>query len=227
MDLREMYDIPENLTLEKVLELFYANDKRAAESKAEYDRKREEEKAEHDRKQAEWEQKQAEWDRKWAKTMEAWEKADRRIDAENKKLGGIENTFGEIVEHLVAPGIEERFRELGLEFELVGRDICLNEGKRCLAEIDLLLFNGESIMAVEVKSKPHLKDIPKHEERLAKLRGYYDRHGDRRRILGAMAGAVFGKEEREAALDAGLFVIVQSGDTMRMDIPEGFKPKAW
>jgi len=26
---------------------------------------------------------------------------------------------------------------------------------------------------------------------------------------------------------AGLFVIVQSGDTMRMEVPEGFKPRVW
>jgi hypothetical protein len=30
-----------------------------------------------------------------------------------------------------------------------------------------------------------------------------------------------------AALEAGLYVIVQSGDTMKLKIPEGFQPREW
>jgi len=198
---------------------------------AEADKKRELEKAEYEHKQAEADKKRelekAEFDKKWAETMAAWEKADRRIEAGNKKLGALENTFGEIVEHLVSPGIEERFRELGLDFELQAKNLRLKEGRNYLAEIDLLLENGENIMAVEVKSKPHVNDMERHAERLARLRNYYGKLGDRRRILGAIAGAVFGIEEKQAALEAGFYVIVQSGDTMQMDIPEGFEPKVW
>jgi len=69
--------------------------------------------------------------------------------------------------------------------------------------------------------------VGKHKERLEKIRSAHDKCGDRRRILGAMAGAVFSPGQREAALEAGFFVIVQSGDTMRMDLPEGFVPKEW
>jgi len=46
---------------------------------------------------------------------------------------------------------------------------------------------------------------------------------DRRRII----GAVFGPNQREADLNAGFFVLAQTGGTMRVDIPEGFKPKEW
>jgi len=71
------------------------------------------------------------------------------------------------------------------------------------------------------------KDVGKHKDRLEKIRVAHDKCGDSRRILGAMAGAVFGPGQREAALDAGFLVIVQSGDTMRLELPEGFKPKEW
>ncbi|MCL2191507.1 MAG: hypothetical protein FWB79_05925, partial [Treponema sp.] len=67
----------------------------------------------------------------------------------------------------------------------------------------------------------------KHKERLEKIRSAHDKCGDRRRILGAMAGAVFGPRQREAAQEAGFFVVAQSGDTMRMDLPEGFVPREW
>ena len=32
---------------------------------------------------------------------------------------------------------------------------------------------------------------------------------------------------KQAVLEAGFYVIEQSGDTMRIDIPEGFVPKEW
>jgi hypothetical protein len=32
---------------------------------------------------------------------------------------------------------------------------------------------------------------------------------------------------KTATLKAGLYVIIQTGDTVKIDIPEGFKPKAW
>jgi len=194
-------------------ELFRENEKKAAESRAEWDRR-----------QAELDRKRAEQDRKWA---EMTERSDLSMHRLKEEVGRVTNSLGEIVEHLVAPGIEDRFREIGLDFQLVSRGLRIKEGKRWLAEIDLLLLNDRSIMAVEVKSKPHLNDIPKHAERLAKLREYHDRQNDRRQILGAIAGAAFGEEERQAAIDAGFFVIVQSGDTMKMDVPEGFRPKAW
>jgi hypothetical protein len=32
---------------------------------------------------------------------------------------------------------------------------------------------------------------------------------------------------RTAALKAGLYVITQTGDTVKIDVPEDFKPKEW
>jgi hypothetical protein len=40
-------------------------------------------------------------------------------------------------------------------------------------------------------------------------------------------GLTFEKEVKQAALEAGLYVLEQSGDTMKMDIPGGFIPKEW
>jgi predicted GTPase len=46
-------------------------------------------------------------------------------------------------------------------------------------------------------------------------------------ILGAIAGAVFEDNVKDAARDAGFYVIEQSGDTMKIEIPEGWKPAAY
>jgi len=38
---------------------------------------------------------------------------------------------------------------------------------------------------------------------------------------------VFGESEKAAAHKAGFYAIVQTGDTMQVEAPEGFKPQVW
>jgi hypothetical protein len=35
------------------------------------------------------------------------------------------------------------------------------------------------------------------------------------------------KDARDYAVKSGFYVIEQSGDTLKIDMPKGFKPKAW
>jgi len=220
-----IYKAPEGFTVEQFWEMFYAKIAEHEERNKEYERKRAEEKAEYERKR---EAERAEFDRKWAKTMENWERADRRIEEAHRQLGGISNTFGEVIEHLVIPGIEERFAEMGMRFNQVSARRKLKDSAgKVVAEIDLLLENDDIVVVVETKGKPSIKDIERHGGKLEKLREWLGGERERRRILGVVAGAVFGSGERLAALEAGFYVVVQSGDTMCMDIPDGFEPKVW
>ena len=66
-----------------------------------------------------------------------------------------------------------------------------------------------------------------HVRRLEVLREDRLKYKDDRKILGAVAGAVFMKAAKQAAIKAGFYVLDQSGDTMKMDIPDGFVPRAW
>jgi hypothetical protein len=80
---------------------------------------------------------------------------------------------------------------------------------------------------VEVKSKPSCDDVSDHVQRLNILRLNKDKKGDKRKIYGALAGAVMPANVKAAALKAGFYVITQTGDTVKIDVPEGFTPKAW
>jgi hypothetical protein len=144
-------------------------------------------------------------------------------------MGDLHHSFGNLAEHLVAPGIAEKFNALGYHFDAIaaGGMKILDEQGRPLAQIDLLLQNGDFSVAVEVKSRPNEDDVAKHIRRLEVLRRHMDKHHDNRVIRGAMAGAVFPENVKEAAREAGLYVIVQSGDTMKIEAPEGFVPKEW
>jgi hypothetical protein len=72
---------------------------------------------------------------------------------------------------------------------------------------------------VEVKSKPTEKDVREHIKRLEFLRKHKDKRGDGRAIRGAIAGAIMPEDVRLVALRAGLYVIEQSGDTVRIEEP--------
>jgi len=93
--------------------------------------------------------------------------------------------------------------------------------------VDILLLNNSHIIAIEVKAKVHIKDIEHHIKRLEILRNHWNKRSDKRIIQGAIAGAIFGSVEKQAVVEAGLYALVQSGDTMKLELPEGFVPREW
>jgi hypothetical protein len=154
---------------------------------------------------------------------------ERSIDRVGKQIGDVHNKFGKMAEHMVAPSIARRFNELGFHFDAIataGQQI-LDEQGRILTEIDLLLENGNYPIAVEVKVEPKEADVSHHLKRLEILRARMDRKGDKRKIRGAIAGAIYDQAVKEAVLAAGMYVVAQSGDTMKIEMPENFKPRDW
>jgi len=159
----------------------------------------------------------------WAMFQETRE----QMKETDRKIGELSNRFGELAEHLVAPSIHERFNELGYHFSgtAQGGYVVHDDNGKVLAQVDILLVNADYIMAVEVKAKPHIKDIEHHIKRLEILKEHWGKFHDTRIIQGAIAGAIFGNAEKEAVIEAGFYALVQSGDTMKIEIPEDFVPR--
>jgi len=176
-----------------------------------------------------------ETDRKFQETREQMKETDRRLKeaerliTENGKLiGKLGNSFGELAEHLVAPNIMEKFNEMGFIFTKTYLDTKVKNEKRiCLAEVDIMLENGDTVIAVEVKSKPHLEDIEDFIDKMSVLRKWADDHNDKRIYYGAIAVAIMSDSVRNKILKTGFYVIEQTGDTVKINIPEGFKPREW
>ena len=164
-----------------------------------------------------------ETDRKFEKLMKETDKKFRETD---KLIGDLGHRFGELAEHMVAPSIMEKFNELGFEFDKSSQDIEIKDPSN-YAEIDILLENGDIAVAVEVKAKAKQRDVDDHLVRMEKLRRNGVRRHDNRKLRGAIAAAIMTEEVREYALQKGFYVIVQTGDTVRIDIPKGFIPREW
>jgi hypothetical protein len=123
--------------------------------------------------------------------------------------------------------IQEKFNALGYHFGYTAQNPVIFEDGRPIAEVDILMEDDECSIAVEVKSKPVIRDITDHIKRLKALRSYKDKHNDKRKIHGAIAGAIMVNGVRDFALKKGLYVIEQTGDTVQIITPEGFKPGEW
>jgi hypothetical protein len=151
-----------------------------------------------------------------------------RMKETDRKIGELGNRFGELAEHLVAPSIREKFNELGFTFEDTSQNHQISDSSgRFLTEVDLLLENGEIVIAVEVKAKPLQKDVNEHINRIEILRRRADARRDTRKFQGAIAGAIMSADVRNYAHKAGFYVIEQTGDTVKISIPEGFVPREW
>jgi hypothetical protein len=154
------------------------------------------------------------------------EETDKRLA---KQIGDLGGRFGEMIEYMVMPNLIDKFRELDFVFTKAYPEATIKDKKnRILAEIDITLENGDKVMIVEVKSKPSMKDIKDHVERMGNVRLHADLHGDRRKYLGAVAGMVIKENVREFALKTGFYVIEPSADTFTIIKPEGkYHPREW
>jgi hypothetical protein len=150
---------------------------------------------------------------------EAW----AAIRETQKNIGGLGNTLGSIIEHILTPGLPKKFKKLGYSFNRIAT---YKFAEGVWAQIDGMLENGEQAVAVEVKTTLRQSDIDEHISRMEKIRKYADEHGDKRQFMGAIAATVTDENSRNYALKKGLFVIEPSGDDVKVIKPQG-EVKVW
>ncbi|MDR0556765.1 MAG: hypothetical protein LBG43_02695 [Treponema sp.] len=165
-----------------------------------------------------------------AETDRRMKETDRRMKELQKSMGKLGNRFGELVEHLVSPNLIEKFKALGYAFSRTNTRVKyedVNTGE-IIAEVDVLLENGDSALVVEIKADPSIEDVKDHVKRMKTLRDYADAHNDKRYYLGAIAGGIVRDSVKDYALKNGFYALEQSGDTMSVAAtPELWKPKRW
>jgi hypothetical protein len=147
----------------------------------------------------------------------------------DKKISALGSRIGEIIESMVEGGVVDKFQALDYEITQCARDVKFGSPKSDIrGEIDLFLENGDIAILIEVKTTLGTADVRKHIERLKKYRRYADEKRDKRRFIGAVAGAVVKGEAREFALKHGMYVIVQSGNAVEIvPLPKDFRVKEW
>ena len=187
---------------------------------------------ETDRRFQETDRRFQETDRRFQETEAQMRETDRQlretrrlVERISRDLGRLGNRLGEFVEEMVEPAVVELFRRQGLDVNEVYPRLKLGHGRERI-EIDLLVVDGDTAVAVECKSRLSVEDVERHLERLAKIKRLAPRYADTK-IHGAVAGMVVDEDAVEAAQAAGLWVLAQSGETVAVKNNPDFTPRVW
>jgi hypothetical protein len=158
---------------------------------------------------------------------ELQKETERNIDKVGKQLGDFTNSFGEVIECMIAPNLQEKFNDFGYDFQEASTKHKIHDKKNGIKfEIDVFLQNGDTAILVEIKANLTISDINKHITRLEKMRKYADLRGDKRHFLGAVAGVAVRAGEKEYALSQGFYLIEPNGENFNITPPHD-KPKEW
>jgi hypothetical protein len=227
MTVEQAIEWGKTLSFEKVWAMFAETDQKfveAAEQFKEIGRKQ----AENAEQSKKTDEQLKELGRKQAENAEQMKKTDEQIKALSANIGGVSRTLGKWSEEMVAANICKKMNPFGYEFTESIRNKRYWENGKKIAEVDCLLENGGFVMPVETKSELTVEDVDEHLERIAKLRLIMDKRDDKRIIVGAVAGAVVPENVCNYAQKKGLYVLVQSGESVVVaEMPENFKARKW
>jgi CRISPR/Cas system-associated exonuclease Cas4 (RecB family) len=154
------------------------------------------------------------------KFQEMSQELDRKMAETDRQIGRLGSRLGELIEHLTASNIIEKVNAEGYRFDHISRNHKIKDEKnKVLAEIDILLEDGDYAMVVEVKTNLTKTDVKEHLQRMDTLRRHADAHGDKRKYVSGVAGALLEEGVREYALKQGLYVIEHPGQTIEIIAP--------
>jgi hypothetical protein len=175
-------------------------------------------------------------DKQIQKTEKLIEKNAREIEALKQTIewvpanvGGLNRpSLRELIEALIAARLWEQFPDYNLkraypQVPIFDENICT------LTDIDILLSNTDTAMAVEVKRELNdRRDVDDHLRRMERIRQYPPAEVGGKKMLGAMAGGVVDDDTRQYAYECGFFVLELTGDTVQLiPPPDGFVPRQW
>jgi hypothetical protein len=145
-----------------------------------------------------------------------------------KNVGGVNKSFGRLMEEMYSARLWDKFTALGYDFTCGCQRKKFKENEQSLAEADIFLENGLYAMVVEVKTDLTTEDVDDHLERIATIRDHMDSHGDKRLLVGAVAGGIAPENVVRYAQKKGLYVVVWSGDVATIaKASPSFKVRQW
>jgi hypothetical protein len=202
-------------TIEKLEKLIYEGFKDTDRKIQETDRKFWEMSKETDRKF--WEMSK-ETDKKLHKLSESLDKTKKMVD-------GLGDKWGRFVEGLVIPAVKRLFQDRNIFLSQISPRVeAYKNGDKM--EIDVLAVNEEYVLLVEAKSTLSVDGVNEHLERLERFKTFFPQYKDCK-VLGAVAGIVIKEQADRYAYKKGLYVIAQSGETVKILNDENFEPNYW
>ncbi len=209
--------MPVDVTLEEVWKLFQETGQRFRETDEMF--------RETDKKFRETDEKFRETDEKFRETDRKLDHLDAIVARTSRNVDDLTGKWGKFLEGMVAPACKTLFADRNIPVHKVLQRVQAEYVGRTM-EIDIMVVNEGYVVLVEVKSTLKVDDVRDHLDRLAQFREFFPEYADRK-ILGAVAGIVIEEQADRFAYRQGLFVIGQTGDTVRILNDPQFQPKTW
>jgi hypothetical protein len=155
---------------------------------------------ENEKRQRENEKRQHEWQRE---SREMRRETDRVI---REMAGEWSSRWGQLVEALIEPGLVKQFRDRGFNITQSAQRVEGMDASGKQIEIDVLLVDGDTVVAIEVKSKCKVEDIEEHEDRLARFKEAFLQYANKK-VIGGIAAITYDSDCHRYAFKRGLFAI--------------------
>ena len=198
-----------------IYKLFEKTEAQFAEFQKEADRRSAEAKAEDDR-------RSAEADRRREEANRSMEELKKQVQETTKAVNNLTTPLCHFIEEMVEPAVVRLFLERGIDVtQTMSRLKSQRHG--AAMEIDIVAVNGSELVAVECKSRLSKDDVNDFVIRLQRFKLAFPQFRDFR-IYGAVAGIEIDQGIDAYAYRQGLFVIKQSGETVKIINDAQFQP---
>jgi len=159
------------------------------------------------------------------KTDRQIQELSQEVKRVSREIGNLGSKWGRFVENMVAPACETIFQSRGIQVHRVAQRV---QGKLNgeILEIDVLVNNENHVLVVEVKSSLSVEDVKEFVTDLSQFRRFFPEYHDKQ-LYGAVAGIEIDKGVNKYAYRQGLFVLAQSGETIKILNDDKFQPKVW
>jgi len=148
--------------------------------------------------------------------------SERKLDKLAKMYGGVSENNGAVAEEFFKRGLEKHSNLFGIEYNQVGT--LQKKTKQLQGQYDIVLYNGDAMVIIEVKYKLHPSDVEDfYQRKLPNFRPLYPEYSDKV-VIGAVAGLSVPNDSIELAQKFGFLVLTQSGENITVVNPEGFMP---
>mgnify|MGYP006276196273 FL=1 len=166
-----------------------------------------------------------ETDKKFQETDKKMKETDRKIDKLARLYGGVSENSRDLAEEFFRRGLEARQALFGIPYEQVAR--LEKKTRKLQGEYDIVLYNGQYLIVIEVKYKLHPDDVENFIHRkLPVFKPLFPEYGDKK-IIGGVAAMSVPIDSYELAEKNGLLVLTQSGENISVMNPEGFVVKEY
>jgi len=167
-------------------------------------------------------------------TSEQQKETSMQIKATNKQLkelgkqiGGLGKKFGSFTEGLALPSMQSILQKQ-FKMEVISPSVRVHKAGADI-EIDVLAYANSSVnevYVVEVKSHVREDSIIQLQNIIKNFDRFFPEHKDKK-LFGILAAVDMPVALRKRILDLGFYAAIIKDEIFSLDIPVGFKPKAF